>query len=225
MEYTPEERKEQRAVEYLKSQLDLSNAEAVLAVYKQILEQDVFHTDVGLSFLRELNDIIHNDEAVDPGQVPPLPATSEADIVEQEPEEIKSTPEKKVKTKNNKTKDKHKKEPKEDKKKKRFFREKSQEENENRKSFPVLGFSIFLNVVLAIMVAIMFVLTITSDSPNIINYRSQLEDEYATWDEELNRREQELKKREAELNKQQENPVVDEQVEDTEEGLSQESTL
>jgi predicted PurR-regulated permease PerM len=48
-------------------------------------------------------------------------------------------------------------------------------------------------------VVFMFVITITSDSPTILNYKTKLENEYASWDEDLQKREDEVKHKEEEL--------------------------
>ncbi|MBQ2577298.1 MAG: hypothetical protein II566_08510, partial [Lachnospiraceae bacterium] len=48
-------------------------------------------------------------------------------------------------------------------------------------------------------VVFMFVLTVSSGSPNILNYKTKLENEYASWDENLQKREEEVKKKEEEL--------------------------
>jgi hypothetical protein len=62
-------------------------------------------------------------------------------------------------------------------------------------------FYMLLVVVLILLGAVvfMFVITITSDSPTILNYKTKLENEYASWDEDLQKREDEVKHKEEEL--------------------------
>jgi len=46
---------------------------------------------------------------------------------------------------------------------------------------------------------VMFFITLSSDLPTIVNYRTRLNNEYASWDEELKEREAALDLREKEL--------------------------
>ncbi len=63
-----------------------------------------------------------------------------------------------------------------------------------------LSWSIALNIVLVILVCAMFLITMNSDNPNILNYRTKLVNQYASWEEELNQKEDELRDWERELN-------------------------
>ena len=65
-----------------------------------------------------------------------------------------------------------------------------------------IGFSwsVALNIVLVILVCAMFIITMNSDNPNILNYRTQIVDQYASWEEELNEKEDALRDWERELN-------------------------
>ena len=46
----------------------------------------------------------------------------------------------------------------------------------------------------------MFAITLTSNTPTILNYENKLIDRYEHWEQELNEREQELDEREQKLN-------------------------
>lgn len=59
--------------------------------------------------------------------------------------------------------------------------------------------SMALNVALAIMVVAMFVITLTSKHPNILNYEEKLLNKYASWEQDLDRRQQEILERERAL--------------------------
>lgn len=63
-------------------------------------------------------------------------------------------------------------------------------------AFPV---SVCLNIVLVIAVIAMFVITLTADQPNILNYERTLIDRYAGWEQELTQREQAIREAEREL--------------------------
>lgn len=56
--------------------------------------------------------------------------------------------------------------------------------------------SVCLNVLMIIVIASMFAISLKSDSPNIINYRRAVVDEYSQWEQELTRREQAVREAE-----------------------------
>ena len=62
-----------------------------------------------------------------------------------------------------------------------------------------LKISILVNILLGILVIAMFVITLKSDNPNILNYRKRIVNEYAAWEQELTEREKLVKQKEAEL--------------------------
>ncbi len=59
--------------------------------------------------------------------------------------------------------------------------------------------SVLINVFLAILVAAMFVITLKSDNPNILNYKQTIVDQYASWEQELSEREQAVREKEQAL--------------------------
>jgi hypothetical protein len=67
-------------------------------------------------------------------------------------------------------------------------------------NFNALHISIWINVLLAVLVLAMFVITLKSDNPNILNYRKAVVNEYAAWEEELTQRENKVREKEQELN-------------------------
>lgn len=60
--------------------------------------------------------------------------------------------------------------------------------------------SVCLNVLMAIVIAAMFVIALKSDAPNILNYRRAVVDEYSEWEQELTDREREVREAERQLN-------------------------
>lgn len=59
--------------------------------------------------------------------------------------------------------------------------------------------SVALNVLLALAVAFMFYVALSSDNPNILNYETALENRYAAWEQQLTEREQVIRAKEMEL--------------------------
>lgn len=71
-------------------------------------------------------------------------------------------------------------------------------QSKSRFSAP-LGISVTLNVILVVLVMAMFLITVYSDNPNIMNYRSKILNQYASWEQDLRAREREVRAREREL--------------------------
>ena len=59
--------------------------------------------------------------------------------------------------------------------------------------------SICLNIVLAILVIVMFVISTTGSRPTILNYEKALQNRYASWEQELNDRENAVREKERQL--------------------------
>ena len=62
-----------------------------------------------------------------------------------------------------------------------------------------LFISVVFNIVLVAAVIAMFVITLKSDNPNILNYEQNLLNRYSYWEQELTDKQQELRQKEAEL--------------------------
>ncbi len=77
----------------------------------------------------------------------------------------------------------------------------SAEQKEKERTVPMWSFciSVAINVILAVLVSVMFMITLYSDNPNILNYKTQIVNEYASWEQELRAREREVSGREREL--------------------------
>ena len=71
----------------------------------------------------------------------------------------------------------------------------SPEENKNA----TFRLSLIMNVVMVIAIIVMFIITLNSDQPNILNYERNLQNKYATWEQDLTRREQTVREKEREL--------------------------
>lgn len=56
--------------------------------------------------------------------------------------------------------------------------------------------SVLVNLILAVSVGAMFVIALTSDQPNILNYERALVDKYAAWEQELTERENQIREQE-----------------------------
>lgn len=63
----------------------------------------------------------------------------------------------------------------------------------------VLPVSIVLNIALAIAIIAMFIITLNSEQPNVLNYEKVLVNRYAGWEQELTEREQAVREKERQL--------------------------
>ncbi len=59
--------------------------------------------------------------------------------------------------------------------------------------------SLVMNVVMIIAIIAMFIIALNSDQPNILNYEKNIQNQYATWEQELTEREQTVREKEREL--------------------------
>ena len=188
-----EAQKEYQAIEYITKQLDVNNLSAVKSVYDQLQKQNVFHTSIGLAFMKKMEAQIVKLEN----------ASVENDFQEEVSEEVMDRAEdSNLNTKSNvvenaKTKTRSESRTNGQVKPKKIERE--------LKKYKTLT-SIFriTTIALLLMVIGMFYVASTINSPNILNYKEQITNEYASWAQELSDKESALNKRENELKEREE---------------------
>lgn len=56
-----------------------------------------------------------------------------------------------------------------------------------------------VNILLGILVAAMFWITLNSNNPNILNYKRKITNEYASWEQDLTERENAIREKESSL--------------------------
>ena len=66
-----------------------------------------------------------------------------------------------------------------------------------KKQWPVI--SVILNIILVMAVIGMFIIAVTGDNPNILNYEKALTNRYASWEQEISQREKAVKEKERAL--------------------------
>lgn len=59
--------------------------------------------------------------------------------------------------------------------------------------------AIMIIVILVITIIAMFIITLSSDTPNMINYRNAIVNEYASWEQDIKQREDAVRAKEREL--------------------------
>lgn len=83
--------------------------------------------------------------------------------------------------------------------------------NDAKKFSAFFRWSLFVNAILVIVVIALFVITSTSDNPNIINYENALIDKYSSWESELNEKDKTLRAKERELDER-ERAITDSEI-------------
>ncbi len=171
--------KEAEGIRYVKNSADLTDPQVVFNVYRQMVNQRLFETPVGYSFLYELQENLWTNPAISNDTIPPIPVAAvskEAPKAQRARAEQQSVPRVRTEVK---TKIVHKTEVK----------------NVDYK----IKFKACMSVcaVLLLIVIGMFAVTATSGNINIVNYENALIEKYEHWETQLNEREEKLREREA----------------------------
>lgn len=192
--------KETEGVKYIREKTDMDTPEMVLQVYNKMIEQELFETAVGYSYLKELQDYLLSIPFVDKARVAPIPIQHpvlEADIRKKYQENPKQQRREK---KEQKIKEQQEKEQKE---KERRMAETLKPSSKRkvlyanyRRRYYVAAFT---SVILAACVAGMFFVASTTNNATILNYETEIINKYEAWEQDLNEREAALEEREAEI--------------------------
>ncbi len=157
-------------IRYISEKMNLSNAEGVLAVYDKLVQSGIFVTPVGYEYLRTMQTFLLKNAEIDDSRVREIPVA--ISYSDALSKHQKKREEKSAASKRTMVK---------------TFR------NEYK-------ISLIVSAVLFVMVIAMFVITLKADNPNILNYRTAIENEYAQWEQDLSQREATVREKERELN-------------------------
>ena len=80
--------KEQEAVEYVSKQLNFDDTKSLLALYNQMVSRRMFHTQVGISYLKSIQDYLLRSD-VDPATIEAIPI-SEEELLESNEKDVKN---------------------------------------------------------------------------------------------------------------------------------------
>jgi hypothetical protein len=150
---------ELKGVEYLKKKTNRKNPRAVLVVYNKVVSEGLFHTPIGISYLRELQKFLIESEDIDNNSIADIPVEPLGDGISKRNMVDKIT---------------------------HMF-------SNSRKAYRErLKLAIITNVILVIVIIAMFVISITGNNVNILNYEEKIVDKYAAWEQELTERENAL---------------------------------
>ncbi len=180
--------KEQEAIEYVNKQLNFDDTKSLLALYNQMVTRRMFHTEVGFSYLKSIQDYLMKSD-VDPAVIESIPiASSEAEIdsnsYNNDSSESKEEQSKEKRTNNRQNDD---------------IKAKNRERkliSKNKRLMKLSVSFIVISIVLVITIGAMFVIANTSNNPTILNYEEVLQNKYASWEQDLQKREADLEKKE-----------------------------
>ncbi len=163
---------ERKKVEYLHAHMELKDPDKIMAVYKKALDDRMFKTPIGVDFLREVQTFLIEQCDFPEGDVPAIPLYVEYDKELKEREVVNH----------------------------RKIKGKKADGDDKSKRVPFIFVSVVLNIALLAAVIAMYIITMNSENPNILNYETNLINQYSSWDQELTEKEKELRSYERELN-------------------------
>ena len=173
--------KELAKVKALNEKLDEDNLSAVKALYMKAMEQQVFETQIGFAYLRNLQVHLIAEGELKPEENP-LPVKYSKTMFEEERKHIKEDYAAAVSEARDDMKKQIKKE-----------RELAEKAKQKCRSWMIA------TGVLAIMVIGMFVITLTGKNENILNYKNAVTNRYAEWEQNLSEREEAIRQKQMEL--------------------------
>jgi hypothetical protein len=147
-------RAEEKKIEYLEARIDYSKPEKILHVYEQSIHERIFKTPIGLEYLRKMRTFLLSQKEIDAQRVPHIPVYTPFSG------ELRDQTEPV---------------------KERILAAKEKEVEDKKSRFTV---SVVLNILLVIAVCAMFAISLNSENPNIVNYEKNINNKYASWEEE-----------------------------------------
>lgn len=180
--------KEQEAIEYVNKQLNFDDTKSLLALYNQMVTRRMFHTEVGFSYLKSIQDYLMKSD-VDPAVIESIPiASSEAEI-DSNSYNNDSSESKEEQSKEKRTNNRHNDDIKAKNRERKLI-------SKNKRLMKLSVSFIVISIVLVITIGAMFVIANTSNNPTILNYEEVLQNKYASWEQDLQKREADLEKKE-----------------------------
>lgn len=163
---------EKRKVQYLEARMDYDHPESILRIYNKAIDERIFKSPVGHFFLKSLQDYLAKQPGIAKESIADIPMY--VSFAEELRNTVKPAPKRPES---------------------RGTRSKPKEVGANG-----LMISVIINLVLAVAVIAMFVITLKTDQPNILNYEKAITNRYAAWEQELTEREKAVRVKERELN-------------------------
>lgn len=166
-------KKEREGIKYIKEKTNMNNPEMVLQIYNKMVKEKMFTTSVGYAYLYDLQEYLRTNPYISDEDILPIEVVHPS-LQESLREE----------------KQKHQAQMQEVKKK---AAKKPMTNPELQSKYKL---SLLVNLILAISVVFMFIISATSNHPTILNYEEKLINHYSAWEQELSEREAALREAE-----------------------------
>lgn len=166
-------KKEREGIRYIKEKTNMSNPDMVLQIYNKMVREKMFVTSVGYAYLFDLQEYLRTNPYIKDEDIMPIEVVHPS-IQESLKEE----------------KHKHQVQMQEMRKK---AAKKPVTDAELQNKYKL---SLLVNLILAISVVGMFLISATSRHPTILNYEEELINRYSAWEQELTEREAALREAE-----------------------------
>lgn len=160
--------REMKNAQYLDERVSTMSAKQLEAVYNRMLDQKVFNTPVGWEYLKYLRAQMEK-AGMNTDELRPISLYTTFVTDKEDNKSYEHVA-------------------------KMYIKPPKSELQKVKRSF---RFSVLLNFFLVILVIAMFIITLSSPSPNILNYKTAIENKYASWEQELTERENAVRAKEA----------------------------
>lgn len=168
-------------VRVLNEKLDEDNLQAVKALYTKAVKQQVFETEIGITYLRNLQVHLIAEGELKPEELP-LPIQYSKTTWGEEQLRLREDYDAALTQARNDMDAQLKKE-----------RERIRQLRDKCRTLMIAL------ILMAVMVVGMFAITFTGKNENVLNYKNALVNQYAQWEQELSEREARIREKEAEL--------------------------
>lgn len=161
---------ELNAIKYMMKKTNKKDPAQVYVLYNTILDKELFKTQVGMDYLKELQQFLYINKDIPNDKIRPIPISQDLQtMIDGRRETIKNKDTVRL----------------------------LERKYEHQKDMFIR--SMILNIMFAIAIAIMVYIAMSGSNVNVINYENKLQDKYASWQEELESREAVIKDKEASL--------------------------
>lgn len=159
-------KKECEGIKFIKEKANMANPDAMLQIYNRMVREKMFVTSVGYAYLYDLQEYLRTNPHINDEDI--LPITVVHPSLQESMREVKQ---------------KHQEQLKEVKQKA------AKKPLTNEALMGKYKVSLVVNLILAISVVGMFLISATSGHPTILNYEKELINRYSAWEQELTERE------------------------------------
>ena len=164
---------------YFEQRISGRSPENMLAIYDKVLDERIFVTPVGWEYLKFLQARL-KEEGIDADRIRPIPLYHTFRFQKVDEQENKGVARERIHPST---------------KKKMTTADK-------------MRISVIMNVILVLLVAVLFIITLNGENANALNYRKAIQNQYAAWEQELTEREKAVKEKEQELQELQAAPMA-----------------